>query len=421
MVWVMDSVLVQRRTLRVVVVSQIFGGAGLAAGITVGALLAEQMLGGESLSGLPSALFTLGSALTAFLIGRVTTFWGRRAGLGAGFITGGIGAFGVVLAAAVNSPALLFLALFIYGAGSATNMQARYAGADLAAPNRRGAAISLAMVSTTLGAVAGPNLVTPTGKVAESLGLPALAGPFLLAGLAYLLAGLILLIFLRPDPYLLAKKLGAPRTLGEADVAAMPEKARGRGVLVGATVMILSQVVMVAVMTMTPVQMRGGGQTLGAVGAVIGLHIGAMYLPSPLTGFLVDRWGRRTLVVLASLTLGLSGLMAAFAPASSAVWLGAALILLGLGWNFGFITGTTLVVDATSTADRPRIQGYIDVALSLSAAAAGALSGVIVGASSYRILALWCAGVALLILPLLQWFWLAGMCPVAARRKFRGE
>ncbi len=411
-----DRSTTQRHTLRVVVLSQIFGGAGLAAGITVGALLAEEMLGSQSLAGVPSALFTLGAALTAFLIGRATENWGRRVSLGSGFLIGGLGAFAVVLSAILASPVLLFIALFIYGAGSATNMQARYAGADLALPSKRGSAISLAMVSTTLGAVAGPNLVTPMGNFAMTLGIPSLAGPFLLAGSAYLVAGLILILFLRPDPYLLAKKLDV-RSSAQLAPSAGVHSTLSRGVLVGATVMLISQVTMVAVMTMTPVQMYGSGQTLGAVGLVIGLHIGAMYLPSPLTGWLVDRLGRRTLVVLASLTLGLAGLLAAFSPGGSLPWLGGALILLGLGWNFGFISSTTLIVDSTTTDERPRIQGTIDVLISLSAAAAGALSGVVVGVSSYRTLGILCAALALALIPFISWFWKAGLCPLTDPRK----
>ncbi|WP_433861794.1 MFS transporter [Streptomyces sp. L7] len=192
---------VQRRTLTVVVVSQILGGAGLAAGVTVGALLAQQMLGTDSLAGVPTALFTLGSALAAFLVGRFSQRWGRQVGLGLGFAAGGIGAIGVVVAAVTGSVPLLFIALFIYGAGTATNLQARYAGTDLALPAQRGTAVSVAMVSTTVGAVAGPNLVDPLGGLAQSLGIPALAGPFLLAAVAYLAAGIVLLSLLRPDPF----------------------------------------------------------------------------------------------------------------------------------------------------------------------------------------------------------------------------
>ncbi|MDE2582970.1 MAG: hypothetical protein KGL52_15155, partial [Rhodospirillales bacterium] len=83
--------------------------------------------------------------------------------------------------AAIGSVPLLFVALLVYGAGTATNLQARYAGSDLAAPSARGTAVSVALVSTTVGAVAGPNLVAPMGSVAVALGIPALAGPFLLA------------------------------------------------------------------------------------------------------------------------------------------------------------------------------------------------------------------------------------------------
>ncbi|CAM04122.1 MFS transporter [Saccharopolyspora erythraea] len=172
----------QRRVLVVVVAGQVLGGAGLAAGITVGALLAQEMLGSDDLSGLPTALFTLGSALAAFLVGRITQRHGRRLGIGLGFTAGGIGALGVVVAAVTGNVVLLLVALFVYGAGTATNLQARYAGADLARPVARGTAISLAMVATTLGAVAGPNLVEPLGALA--IGVPALAGPFLLAAVA---------------------------------------------------------------------------------------------------------------------------------------------------------------------------------------------------------------------------------------------
>ena len=143
-----------KRSLIVVIMSQIFGGAGLAAGITVGALLAKDMLGTASFAGLPTALFTLGSALSAFLVGRISQRFGRRYGLSFGFIAGGVGAIAVVIAATMDNVYLLFLALFVYGAGTSTNLQARYAGTDLANDKQRATAISIAMVSTTFGAVA---------------------------------------------------------------------------------------------------------------------------------------------------------------------------------------------------------------------------------------------------------------------------
>ena len=142
-----------RRVLFVVCLSQIFGGAGLAAGVTVGALLAQQMLGTDAYAGVPVALLTLGSAAAAFIIGKLSQRYGRRTGLSTGFIVGGLGAVGVVIAAMVNSVILLFASLLIYGAGTSANLQARYAGTDLANKKQRATAISTTMVMTTFGAM----------------------------------------------------------------------------------------------------------------------------------------------------------------------------------------------------------------------------------------------------------------------------
>lgn len=394
---------VQRRTLAVVVAAQVLGGAGLAAGITVGALLADDLLGSQSLAGLPTMLFTLGSALAAYLVGRSTHRVGRRLGLGLGFGLGGVGAIGVVIAAATANVPLLFLALFIYGAGSATNLQARYAGTDLAAPHRRGTAISVAMVATTFGAVAGPNLVQPLGVVAVGVGLPALAGPFVLAAVAYLAAGATLLALLRPDPYLLARAVSATQDDTASHGTQKPVPRPAAGAYVGATVMVITQIAMVAIMTMTPVHMRDHHHDLAAVGLVIGLHVAAMFLPSLLTGALVDRVGRTPMAVAAGLTLLAAGLVAALSPADSLGLLVLALMLLGLGWNFGVISGTALVVDATVPQNRARTQGTIDVLIALAGAGGGAASGVVMVATSFAGLSLAGGILALLLVPVLLW------------------
>ncbi|KQQ41894.1 MFS transporter [Nocardioides sp. Leaf307] len=399
---------VQRHTMRVVVAGQVLGGAGLAAGVTVGALLAQQMLGSDGLAGLPVALFTLGSALAAYVVGRTSQRLGRRVGLAAGFLAGGAGAAGIVVAAALDSVVLLLPALLVYGAGTATNLQARYAGTDLASPAERGRAISTALVATTVGAVAGPNLVGPLGRLAVGLGLPALAGPFLLAAVAYSAAGVVLLALLRPDPLLLARRLDTTPAPTAAGAPVSPGTRRDTrpgtrpGAHVGATVMVLTQVTMVAIMTMTPVHMREHGHDLADVGLVISLHIAAMYLPSPLTGRLVDRWGRTPVAVLAGAVLLASGVTAALAPGDSLVLTTLALVLLGLGWNLGLIAGTALVVDATEPATRPRVQGAIDVLVALAGATGGVLSGLVVSASSFATLSLGGGLLALALLPALR-------------------
>ncbi len=392
----------QRRVLLVVMAGQFLGGAGLAAGVTVGALLAQQMLGSDALSGLLVALFTLGSALAAFLIGRVTQRYGRRPGVGLGFAAGGIGAIGVVVAAVTGSVPLLLVSALVYGSGTATNLQARYAGTDLAAPTRRGAAISLAMVATTLGAVAGPNLVEPLGRFAAALGLPPLTGPFLLAAVAYLAAGAVLFALLRPDPFLVARQLDRRAAVrAETGARAAVGPLFGPGVVVGATVMVLTQIAMVAIMTMTPVHMRAHGHGLGEVGLVIGIHVAAMYLPSLVTGPLVDRVGRVPMAVAAGVTLLAAGVTAAVAPADSLGLLILALALLGLGWNLGLISGTALLVDGTVTANRARVQGAVDVLIALAGAGGGAVSGVVMADAGFPALSLAGGLLAMLLLPTL--------------------
>ncbi|NLG54162.1 MAG: MFS transporter, partial [Rhodococcus sp.] len=238
-----------RRTLIVAAIAQAFGGAGIAAGIVVGALLAKEMLNADSWAGIPVALFTAGSAASAYLVGRLSGKSGRRVGLAAGFGAGALGAVGVVAAAVWASVPLLFISLVVYGAGTASNLQTRYAGTDLAPANKRATAVSIALVATTFGAVAGPNLVRPTGAVASWLGFPVLTGPFLLAAVAYVCAGATIFFWMRPDPSLLAREIaGKTPTAGTA----APSGGVPSGVLIGATVMVLTQIAMVAIMTMTP-------------------------------------------------------------------------------------------------------------------------------------------------------------------------
>lgn len=392
-----------KRTLVIVVLSQIFGGAGLAAGIAVGALLAKDMLGTDSYAGLPIALFTLGSAGAALIVGRLSERYGRRFGLASGFLAGGAGAFGVVAAAVTNSILLLFVSLVIYGAGTSTNLQARYAGTDLANSRQRATAVSIAMVSTTFGAVAGPNLIEVMGRFAESISVPALSGPFILAGTAYFLAGLILWLFLMPDPLIVAKAIAKPqKQVKEASGGenTYPSANSKSGIISAGCLMVLTHLVMVAIMTMTPVHMGHHDHSLSAVGRIIGFHIGAMYLPSLLTGIIVDKLGRRTMAIASGITLLAAGMIGAAAPGDSAFLLTIALIMLGIGWNFGLISGTAILVDSTDLSNRAKTQGMIDVMVALSGAAGGALSGIIVANSSYAILSIAGGIFSLVLIPI---------------------
>ncbi|WP_303968891.1 MFS transporter [Sporosarcina ureae] len=398
-----------KRSLLVVIISQIFSGAGLAAGITVGSLIIQEMTGNESLAGMPIALSTFGSALSAYLVGRLSQRYGRRFGLGAGFITGGIGAFGVILAAMSGSLAILFIFLFIYGAGTSSNLQARYAGTDLANKKQRATAVSVALVSTTVGAVAGPNLVLPMGYVADFIGIPSLTGVFLLAGVAYLLSGLTFLLFLNPDPLLVAREIELANQKnqeesGELQLQLVHQRTANRmGIWIGAVVLVLSHGVMVAIMTMTPLHMQHHGAEISGIGIVIGLHIAGMYLPSVFTGVLVDRIGRPAMVIASGVTLATAGILAAYVAGGSIFWMSVALILLGVGWNFGLISGTAIVIDSTDVLTRAKIQGTIDVFVALAGTVGGLASGIIVAFSGFSMLSFLGTYISLLLIPLIIW------------------
>ncbi|WP_296664823.1 MFS transporter [Demequina sp.] len=405
----------QRRTLLVLASAQVLSGFGLAAGITVGALLAQDMLGSTSLAGLPALLFTAGSALAAAAMGRVSQRRGRRDGLAAGLAAGAVGGAGVVAAAVVGSPALLFASLFVYGAGSASNLQARYAGADLAAEHRRGRAVAVVLVATTVGAVAGPALAGVVGDVAEGLSIPRLAGPFALASVAYGLGAVVLWVALRPDPLLLARARAAeqaaapsPAGLGDAHAedaatrSAAPTAGRSTGaagVRLGAAIMIVTQIVMIAVMTMTPIHMRGHGHDVSAIGIVIGVHVAAMFLPAPLSGWLVDRFGPLPVGVAAAATLAAAGVVSAVAPVDSLPLLIVALALLGLGWSLGLVAGTALVTASAPVERRASVQGSVDFLIAIAGATGGGASGIVMAHSSYGALALGGGVLALVLVP----------------------
>ena len=145
------------------------------------------------------------------------------------------------------------------------------------------------------------------------------------------------------------------------------------------------------------------GHSLGAIGLVIGFHIGSMYLPSLFTGILVDKIGRTAMVIASGVTLLASGIVAALAPGDSLLLLIVALSLLGIGWNFGLISGTALIVDATEPLTRAKTQGTVDVFIALAGASGSAMSGMVVAGSSYEMLSLAGGVLSLILIPVVIW------------------
>ena len=388
-----DHTVIQRRTLRLLFATQIVSGMGVAIGSSVGALLAAE-LAGVGLSGLAQSAAVVGAALATIPATAIVHRHGRRPSLATAYGIAAVGALLVVVAAVRGSLPLLFLGYFLFGGASAANFQARYAAVDLAPAALRARHLSIIVWATTIGAVAGPHLAAPAGVALSGLGIPTLAAPYFFSALLFVITGLVLLALLRPDPALVAGTSGGagdgvPRRLrhGLRAVAASPPA------ILGVTAVAVGQMVMTGIMAMTPVHIRGSGgghdaaHTLRIVGIVISVHIAGMYAFAPLIGWLADRFGRRPVIVA-----GIVFLLAACALAGTAGYdntrLGAGLMLVGLGWSCTMVAGSTLLSESMPPELRASTQGLSDLIMGLAGASAGALSGVIMGAWGFPVLAL---------------------------------
>ncbi len=386
-------------------------GLGVTVGITVGGLLARDVAGTDSAAGLGQTASVLGAAVIAVPLARVSDRAGRRAGLAAGYAVAVLGAVVTVVAAAISSLPLLLAGLFAFGASTACGLQARYAAADLAAPARRARDLSLVVWATTVGSVLGPNLAGPGADLGRALGLPALGGAFVVSATAFAVVAGALVVLLRPDPLLLARRLGGsgtgprPRQATGTALRAVWASPEGR---LGVTAVIVAHSVMVGVMVMTPVHMghAGGseGATLRVIGLVISVHVAGMYLFSPLVGMLADRAGRRATVAVGGLLLLVAAALAGTAAPGAAVQLGIGLLLLGLGWSCGLIAGSTLVTESVGADLRPTAQGGTDLLMGLGAALAGVVGGPLLAVGGFGLVS---AVSAALVLPLLV-VWGAG-------------
>ncbi|QGQ20713.1 MFS transporter [Cellulomonas sp. JZ18] len=368
----------QRRVVAVLAAGQVLGGLGTGAALGLGALLVADVSGSPAWSGMAATMGTLGAALLAVPLATLALRRGRRVSLTTGALVAVLGSLVVVAAAVADLLPLLLLGILALGAATTLNLQARFAATDLAAPARRGRDLSLVVWATTIGAVAGPNLYEPGEGLARALGLPPLAGGFVVAAVAQALGAVVYVAGLRPDPLLLAAADEAART---PVVATPAPRAGGLRVLAGSgaarravLTVALSHAVMVALMSMTPVHLVEHGATLSAVGVTISLHVAGMFALSPVFGALADRWGRRQ-VVLVGQALLLAALVLVLVASRSHTAVVVALVLLGLGWSAATVAGSTLVVTAVDAPQRPALQGVADALMSLAGAVGGALAG----------------------------------------------
>jgi MFS family permease len=389
----------RRRMRWVLFLVAALGSTGYIAAVTVGTLVAAELSGGAALGGLPTTLTTIGTATAASLLVLLMLRAGRRSGMLAGLGMGVLGGAVVFVSVLAESIPLLLLGSAFTGFANAAGNLGRYIAADMAPSARRGSAIGLVVWGTTVGAVIGPNLTAPAGAIALSLGLPELAGAYattvIFIGLAWLLSA----VALRPEPYTLADP-SVLRPHADADVA-RPELSgllTRPSVAVALVSLVAAQVVMVLIMTMTPLHLIDHGQGLATVGLVLSAHTFGMFGLSPITGRLSDRFGPPRVIGSGFVVLAIAALMAALAPADGGVILALALFLLGYGWNLCFVSASTLVSHGLALGERTRVQGIADTLTWGTAAFASLSSGLVVAAASYTVLGL--VGLGLTAIPL---------------------
>ncbi len=400
----MDLTRIARRTTWTLFAAQSLGSAALIAIATVSTIVAAELTGDSTWAGLPSAALQLAAAFSAFAWGFLMDWIGRRNGLSLGVLIGAGGAVLASWAVIARSFPLFLFGLVLIGIARAALQLSRFTAAEVNVPEARGRAISYVVLGGTVGAVAGPLLVGPSGVWASGLGYADLFGPFVASFGLLLAAGLVIFAALRPDPREVGRevsRLYPERSEGTGVTRSLPQILRQPAVIAAITAMVVSQMVMVMLMVITSLHMRVHDHMLSDISLVVSSHTLGMYAFSIFSGRLTDRWGRAPVILTGAGTLVLASLLAPLSP--DVVPLAVSLFLLGLGWNFCFVGGSSLLADQLSPDERARTQGFNDLLIGLAAAAGSIASGLLFAAVGYSGLGM--IGLAASLIPIGVTLW----------------
>ena len=374
----------QKKTIRTLTLGQVLSGFGLGSTLSIGALLAADLSGSEAWSGSAATFSTLGAAFAAIPLARLAYKHGRRVALATGAAIAITGAILVITAAGIRFFPLLLVALALMGAGSAVGLQARFAAVDLPDQGKSGRDLSLVVWATTVGAVIGPNLFGPGELLGNALGLPPMTGPFMITITAQLLASTVFFFGLKPDPLKVSQSLAAsnvakPKVSLKTAFATLREYPRAAYAVISIA---LGHMVMVSVMSMTPVHMKHDGATLAVVGFVISLHIAGMYAFSPVFGWLADKRGQIQTIILGQFIYVASLLVSASAGHNhNQTTFG--LFLLGLGWSATTVGGSALLTATLPPPQKTNVQGLSDSSMQFSGAFGGGVAGSILATVTF--------------------------------------
>ncbi|MEY4455420.1 MAG: hypothetical protein RIQ45_943 [Actinomycetota bacterium] len=391
----------QVKTLKTLTAAQIGAGVGTAGTVAAGSLLVASITGSEELAGLAQTFSVLGAAALAIPLARLTSSGGRRRALSVGYAAGVVGSIFAILGGVNSNIYLMLTGSFLVGSASASAYQARFAAIDLVEEAHRAKQLSYVVWGSTVGAVTGPNLMSPAGDLAEKLNLPRLTGPYLISAFTLTFAALLIYMFLKPDPYLTALGEGKSYAAGKKHVKEALSHIWHKPIALFAILAIaIGHVAMVSVMVMTPVHMAHVDVSLRIIGLVISVHVIGMYAFSPIVGSFSDRVGKVKTIQIGLGILLLSCLVSGTAAADDVSRLGMGLFLLGLGWSFTLIAGSALLSSSVDSTLKTSSQGASDLVMNLAGAGGGAIAGVVISSLNYGWL---CAFASIPVITLALW------------------
>ena len=390
----MDFDRIARKITTVLFLSQSLSSAGFIAAFTVNALVGVELSGQKAMAGVPGGLYVLGMACGAMVWGFSMERIGRRRSIALGQLFGVIGSAIAVAAVVERSFSFFLFGLVLVGMARSAVDLGRFVAAEVHLPEKRGRAISNVVLGSTVGAIFGPLLVGPMGHLATWAGYPELSGAYMAGAAVFSMAAILIFAGLRPEPRDVGRELTRihPGSIPQQAPRSLPEIVRNPGVIVAMVTMAFAQMAMVVPMSITSVHMKDHQHALTAVSLVISAHTFGMYAFSLISGKMTDRWGRGRAIILGSAVLILSCLMAA--PSIKLLPLTVALFLVGLGWNFAYVAGSTLLADQLSPKERAKTQGFNDLLLNLCSGASQIGSGMVYAVGGFGIMAVTAAAMA---------------------------
>lgn len=389
----LDIAGIQQRTLRSLWASSVFSRGAVSSIFPVGVLAIKELLGSDTWAGLSTGATTVGAAAAAAVLATFMQRHGRNLGLSAGFAVALVGAVVSIFGIESESLPIFIAGMVLVGAGSGTSTLSRYAASDLATEERRSRDISSVIFASTFGAVLFPLFIGFAGNIAEDWGLNEFTGGYIMGAICFVIAGLAIFLFMRPDPLVVAggvvgkgdateRKKATPFAQAVAIAWAHP-LAR-----LAFVALVISQAVMVMVMAMTPLHMKAHDHETGIIGAVISAHTAGMFAFAPVAGWLSDRYGRLQMIVASGLTLAIATVLTALAGEAPMLLMFPGLFLLGLGWSFGIVAASALLTESVAPEDQVAVQGAADTAKSIASGAGAIASGLVLDMAGYHILSI---------------------------------